>query len=171
MDKPEGPEDRIEKKITQVLESIITVFFFAILSLTILLVILRYVFNSSITGGNELIEYLFIYTTAVGAATAISRREHIKISYFLEKMSVLPRIITEVFGLLLIAFINIVIAWLSFAWIMKVGASESPVIRLPMWAVQISVPIGTILAVLYCLFDIYKIISHGVHHSREGETV
>jgi TRAP-type C4-dicarboxylate transport system permease small subunit len=79
--------------------------------------------------------------------------------------------ITEVLGLLLIAFINAVIAWLSFPWILQVGASESPVLRLPMWAVQISVPIGTTLAVLYCLFDIYKIISHGVHHSRKGETI
>ena len=46
----------------------VTLMFFGILSLTILLVVMRYGFNSSIMGANEAMEYLFIYTTALGAA-------------------------------------------------------------------------------------------------------
>ena len=159
----------IEERISQILEFLITVLFFIILCITILLVVLRYVFNSSITGGNELMEYLFIYTTSIGAAVALGRRDHIKITYFLEKLSQPWRMIVEVLGMLLISFINIVIFNLSFHWIQKVGSSESPVMRIPNWLVQISVPIGCMLAVLYALFDSYKIIVDGLRGLSKGK--
>ena len=66
--------------LSKFLEWVITLCFFIILMLTIILVVLRYGFNESIIGGNELMEYLFIYTTAIGAAVALRRREHIKIT-------------------------------------------------------------------------------------------
>ena len=103
-------------------------------------------------------EYLFIYTTALGAALAVGKREHIKIMFFVDKLPPVLRTAALVLGLLLVAFINIVIFRLSFPWMMKVGMSESPVMRVPMWAVQISVPLGCGLVVFYCIFDSWKII-------------
>jgi TRAP-type C4-dicarboxylate transport system permease small subunit len=144
--------------LDKILDGIITTLFFVILMLTIILVILRYVFNSTIIGGNELMEYLFIYTTALGAALAIGRREHIKIMYFVDKLPAPIKAIVEVIALLLVAFINVVIFKLSFAWIMKVGMAESPVMRVPMRTIEVSVPIGCGLAVFYCLFDSWKIL-------------
>ena len=80
--------DRWERRISGILEGTITLFFAIILVLTVLLVILRYLFNSSIMGGNELMGYLFIYTTALGAAVAIGKGEHIQISFFVEHLPV-----------------------------------------------------------------------------------
>lgn len=159
--------NRVERFITRGLESLVTVFFFGILVITILLVVLRYIFNSSIIGGNELMEYLFIYTTAIGAAVALRHRDHIKISYFIRKLPQPWRVAGEVLGLLLVAFINIVIFKLSFPWLQTVGSSASPVMRLPMWVVQMSVPIGCALAVLYCLFDSYIIIAGHIRGEKQ----
>jgi len=151
--------NHIEAVITRVLETVVTVFFGVIIVLTILLVVMRYVFNSSIIGGNELMEYLFIYTTAIGAAVAVGRREHISITYFLEKLPAKLQIGVDVLGLMLVAGINILIAVLSNRWIAKVGSSESPVMRIPMWTIEISVPIGCLFAALYCLFVIIRRVS------------
>jgi len=151
--------NHIEAVITRVLETVVTVFFGVIIVLTILLVVMRYVFNSSIIGGNELMEYLFIYTTAIGAAVAVGRREHISITYFLEKLPEKLQVGVDVLGLLLVAGINILIAVLSNRWIAKVGSSESPVMRIPMWTIEISVPIGCLFAALYCLFVIIRRVS------------
>ncbi len=153
-----------KKILTRILHTIVTVFFGGIILLTILLVILRYLFNSSIIGGNELMEYLFIYTTALGAAVAIGEREHISISYFLNKMPEPLRTIVDILGLLLVAAINILIAVLSRHWISKVGTAESPVMRIPMWSVQISVPTGCLLAGLYCFF----VIIEEIRNYRDG---
>ncbi|MCK5915687.1 MAG: hypothetical protein KAG92_06080, partial [Deltaproteobacteria bacterium] len=57
----------LEQFMTRFLEWVISILFFIILSLTIVTVVMRYGFNSGITGSNEAMSYLFIFTTALGA--------------------------------------------------------------------------------------------------------
>ncbi len=137
--------------LSSLLDTIISCFFAIILLITILQVVLRYVFNESILGGNELMEGLFIYTTAIGAAVAVGRRQHINISYFIEQLPTFMRRIDDVLVHLLIAFLNGVMIFYSIRWISKVGSNESPVMRVPEWIFQISVPIGCCLVIVYCL--------------------
>jgi len=162
---------KVERIVSSILETVVTLFFLVILVVTILLVILRYVFNASIIGGNELIEYLFIYTTAIGAVAALGKREHISINFFVDKLKQPWKASAEVLNRLLVASINIIIFALSFTWIRKVGYSESPVMRLPMWTVLVSVPLGCALAVLYCIYDSYKVIIDCIREIRTGEKI
>lgn len=149
------------KVLSKFLEWVITLCFFVILMLTIILVVLRYGFNESIIGGNELMEYLFIYTTAIGAAVALGRREHIKITWFIDKLSPTYRKIVDILGFLLIALINTVMINYSVPWIRTVGGFESPVLRLPNRTIQIIIPIGCALVILYCLYHILAVIFGG----------
>jgi TRAP-type C4-dicarboxylate transport system permease small subunit len=142
---------RFKRILLIVLQGIITFLFFTILMLTILLVILRYGFNTAIIGGNEAMEYLFIYTTAIGAAVALGKREHIKITYFVDKLPLAVKGVVNVLDLILIGFINGVMIWYSIPWIKSVGSFESPVLRIPNRIVQASVPIGCGLVILCCL--------------------
>ena len=144
--------------LSKVLEAAMTIFFFVILMLTIVLVILRYGFNEAIIGGNEVMEYLFIYTTAIGAAVALGRRDHIKISWFVDKLSIGTRRIVDIIGFLLIGFINAVMIYYSMNWIRTVGSFQSPVLRLPNRMIQISVPVGCGLVIIYCLYHILNTI-------------
>ena len=152
---------RAVKIATDTLEWLVTLFFFVILTLTIVLVILRYGFNEAIIGGNELVEYLFIYTTAVGAAAALGRRQHIKITWFIDKLSPVFRKIVDAVGFLLIALINAVMIYYSVPWIRTVGGFESPVLRLPNRLIQIIIPIGCGLVIFYCLYHILVVIVGG----------
>jgi TRAP-type C4-dicarboxylate transport system permease small subunit len=145
---------RFERILTRLLEGIVTLFFFIILTITVLFVLLRYGFNESIIGGNEAMEYLFIYTTAIGAAISVAHREHIKITYFVEKFPRLLQRIVDSIGLLLIAFLNGIMIWLGIPWIKTVGSFESPVLRIPNRFIQVSVPIGCTLVIVYCLYHI-----------------
>ena len=133
------------------LEVIITFFFFIILSITITLVIMRYGFNAAIIGGNEAMNYGFIYTTALGAAVSIGNAEHIKITFLVDKLKARSRKLVNIINYLLIAFINGVMVWYSLPWIRSTGDFESPVLRIPNWMVQISIPVGCSLVILYCL--------------------
>jgi TRAP-type C4-dicarboxylate transport system permease small subunit len=145
---------RVEKVLTSLLEGIVTVFFFIILIITVLFVALRYGFNESIIGGNEAMEYLFIYTTAIGAAISVAHRKHIKIDVIVEKLPVLRKIQVDSIGLLLVAFFNGVLIWLGLPWIKTVGSFESPVLRIPNRFIQMSVPIGCGLAIVYCCYHV-----------------
>jgi TRAP-type C4-dicarboxylate transport system permease small subunit len=142
---------RFKRILSVILEWIITFFFSIILMLTVVLVVLRYGFNTAIIGGNEAMEYLFIYTTAIGAAVALERREHIKITYFVDRLPLAMRSVVNVLDLILIGFINGVMVWYSIPWIKSVGSFESPVLRIPNRIVQASVPIGCSLVILCCL--------------------
>jgi TRAP-type C4-dicarboxylate transport system permease small subunit len=142
---------QLERLVTRVLEVIVTSFFFIILSLTITLVIMRYGFNAAIIGGNEAMNYLFIYTTALGAAVSIGKGGHIRISYLVDKLNARKQKYVGIVNYVLIAFINGVMIWYSLPWIRSAGYFESPVLRIPNWMVQISVPIGCGLVILYCL--------------------
>lgn len=142
---------KIERFANRVLETLVTALFFAILSITIVLVIMRYGFNTAIIGGNEAMEYMFIYTTAIGAAVSIGKGEHISITFVLDRFTGRLRRAIDIINSLLIAFINIVMIRYSIGWIQSAGYFESPVLRIPNWMVQVSVPIGAGLAAAYCL--------------------
>ena len=144
--------------LTIILDTAIASFFAAILLITILQVFLRYGFNESVLGGNEAMEGLFIYTTAIGAATAVRRRQHINIDFIVKLLPSTLQKIADVFVHLLIAFLNIVMIYYSINWISKVGGNESPVMRIPEWTTQISIPIGCGLVICYCLFSIIMTI-------------
>ena len=134
-----------------ILDGVIASFLVVILVLTILQVILRYLFNESIIGGNELMEGLFIYTTAIGAAVAVRRRRHINISYLVDQLPTRLQRLDAVVVHVLVAFLNGVMIYYSIRWIGKVGSNESPVLRVPEWIFQVSIPIGCSLVIVYCL--------------------
>lgn len=152
---------QLERFATRLLEVIVTFFFFIILSITITLVIMRYGFNAAIIGGNEAMNYLFIYTTALGAAVSIGNGEHIKISFLIDKLKARSRRVVNIANYLLVGFINAVMIWYSLRWIHSTGYFESPVLRIPNWIVQISVPLGCSLVILYCLNHIFLEILNG----------
>jgi TRAP-type transport system small permease protein len=142
---------QLEQWVSRLLEIVITFFFFTILSITITLVIMRYGFNTAIIGGNEAMNYLFIYTTALGAAISIGNSEHIKITVLVDRLKPRLRRFFNIVNYLLVGFINGVMVWYSLPWIRSTGYFESPVLRIPNWYVQISIPIGCGLVILYCL--------------------
>ena len=144
----------IEQFLLKLIDGAIALFFAAILLTTILQVCLRYGFNSSVLGGGEAMEGLFIYTTAIGAAAAVRRRQHININCLVMVLPVSLQRVADVIVHLLIAFLNGVMIYYSVTWISKVGNNESPMLRIPEWTTQISIPIGCALVIFYCLVNV-----------------
>lgn len=159
--------DSIEQWLRKGLEAVVTLFFFCILCLTVTLVVLRYGFNSSLIWGSEAMNFLFIYTTALGAAAAISNGSHIKISCLKNLATGRLRKCIEFLGCLLVGTVNAVMGWFSLPWIASAGGFESPVMRLPMWIVQVVIPLGCGLACLFCLLHMIRIV---VSDDPEGST-
>jgi len=119
--------------------------------MVILLVGLRYLSDYSITGVNEIINILFVYTTAIGAAIAVGQRGHIAINILSNN---LPEHLAKRLSklqLALVALINLAIAWFSIPWISQTGDNLMPTLGAMRAVVQISIPLGCGLAALYCV--------------------
>ena len=138
-------------RMTRILEQLLSTLLFAIFGMIVLLVILRYVFGTTIIGGNEATVIAFVYTTAIGAAHSISRDEHISIRYFTSKLSPRTQLALSQVQLILVAVLNFLVATYAWAWIQRTGGFLMPALGLPQMVAQISVPLGAVLSVLYCL--------------------
>lgn len=141
--------------VARLIELFITVLFFAITVMVILLVILRYFFKSTIIGGQEFVSFCFIYTTAVGAALALVKGEQIAIRVFLEGLPIRANIWMERVNFFMVALLNVVLVVLSIPWIHSVGHFSSPVLRIPQGVVLVSLPVGCGLASLYAILLIF----------------
>jgi len=149
----------IEKTLSRMLEKFLTFLLFVIFAIVVLLVVLRYVFNTTIIGGNEGALVAFVYTTAIGGALAVAKQEHIAINYFVEMMPVRIHRYASILQLVLMAIINCAIVWYAIAWIGRTGGFLMPALQLPQSVAQLSVPIGCGLATVYCLIGIRRLIS------------
>ena len=142
--------------MTRILEQLVMALLFAMFAMIVILVILRYLFGTTIIGGNEATVIAFVYTTAIGAAISISRDEHISIRYFTDKLSPRTQLtLLQVHGVL-VAIRNLVIAAYAWTWIGRTGGFLMPALGLPQMVAQISVPLGAVLSVLYCLARIFE---------------
>jgi len=161
-------KENIFEKTFRFLEKLMTCFLAIIFLLTITMVVLRYVFKSSILGGSELITFLFIYTTAIGAAVAIPKNRHIRIEFFLNQLGKKMRLTAEVFVYICIAFINGIMMFYSLDWISKVGKDLSQSLGIPLGWVKVSVPIGCSLAVLFSLYAVIMLLKTGELRNEES---
>lgn len=148
---------RLEHLLTRCLEALLILGFLFLLALVVIQVFLRYVLNTSITGANEVIIILFVYTTAIGGAIAAGRREHIALTFAIDWLPSKARHLVDQLGLFLVAAINAIMVWFSFHWISITGDYLMPSTGLPRIVAQLSIPLGCGLATLYCLTKVFTL--------------
>lgn len=129
--------------------------------LVCVLVALRYLFNSTIAGANEVVTILFIYATALGAAVGVARWEHIGLTFLLDRVGPRSHWLLEIVRTILVGVVNGVMVFYSLIWIRTTGGFLMPSTGLPRWTVQMSVPIGCGLVVVYCLCRVISLIRRG----------
>ncbi|MYJ96901.1 MAG: TRAP transporter small permease [Proteobacteria bacterium] len=151
---------RLDRAMIRAAEAAVVAALIIIFVLVVLLVVLRYVFGTTIVGGNEFIVVLFIYTTAIGAAVAVSRKEHIAINFLVDQLAGGPRKTLDTVGFSLIALINAVMVWYSLTiWIPLTGHFILPALQLPQGYAQAAVPIGCGLVALSSLSQIALLLA------------
>ena len=141
---------RFEERLVNILERLLSLAFMAIFALVVLLVVLRYLFNSTIVGGNEATVMLFIYTTALGAAVDVARGKHIIVDTFVNYLPAGLRRALDMFNLAIVGVLNGFLLKYGIDWVTAVGNSEHPVLHVPEGVVQIALPIGCALTMLFC---------------------
>lgn len=145
-------------RFIRIIENIISLCLLSVFGITVILVIMKYFFNTSITGANEIVIILFIYSTAIGASLAIAKGDHISITVFTEK---LPKRFTkplQIIQLFLLITINAVLFWYCFQWIEITGGYKMPMTGLPRSVVQLSIPIGCGIALIFCVNSVISVL-------------
>ena len=161
---------KIKRLITRALDwsidAFITGLFSGMTVLIILLVVMRYIFNSTIVGGYETLRFGFIYTTFFGAAVLVSKGEHIGMDVIIEHFPEAARRSVKVVEQLSVAALHIYLLIISLHWIQVTGTFPSAELKLPMKFIQSSLPIGCGLAAFYAL---NRLVDYLVSFKEEDE--
>lgn len=139
-----------ERRLTAVLEAVLAAGLLGMFLVVVLLVALRYAFQSGLVGANETATVVFVYLSSLGAAVAVGRQEHIRVDLLSARLGKRGRLALEVCNLGMVAILNAVLAATSVAWIDATGQTLMPVTQMPRYLLQASVPLGCGLATLYC---------------------
>ncbi len=131
--------------------------------IAIVQVILRTFFNHIIFWSEEAVIYLIILATFVGAVITLRHNEHVGVD-------VLPVFLKErgkkaftVLSALLVALYCGVFGVLGWIMLTEPAATNvvTPALKLPLWVVQIALPIGLTLMFLRALEIVYRTLRYG----------
>ena len=158
---------KLKDLITKLLNVITGASFIAMVALTFMQVLMRYVFKSPLTWSEELVSYLFAWASLLGACLVTGERGHMNIPVVLEKMpastqkalAILAELIAFIFSVVILVFGGIQIAKLTM------GQMTSS-LGVPVGIFYVLMPAAGILNAIYAginMIDIAKGTEPAVH--------
>ena len=131
--------------------------FCVILAIILVAVFFRYVVNQSLFWSDEVVRYLFVWFTLLGAALVLRDRRHIRVEFFVEHMPRGLRRAVEVAGLLLILAFNVFLVVAGFLWVHQTAGTYTPALSLPLnWIFYAALPVT---AALCCWFAVRRFVA------------
>ncbi len=90
------------KTLDKVEDSLLVFMFVAMVSIIFFQVIMRYVFNNSLSWSEELGKFLFVWLSWIGISIGHRRREHIKITLLVDRLPPVAKRISEIISELIL---------------------------------------------------------------------
>lgn len=147
----------------------------AVLTLLVVVVVdvlLRYLANTGISGGNDLVSSWFMTTIAfTGIALAQRRNGRIQVDFVMDAAPARLRLVVDVLILLLVGAVGALFAW--FGWQEALDQMEAgeftPIGGRPIWPFRFLVPIGFLGFTAACLLSAVATVKHGPTESPASE--
>lgn len=142
-------------------ESIMAVLLITITVIMTIQIVSRYVFNDSISWGEEYCRYGLVYSTFLAFPVCIKRRITLKIDILMDLFPKKARWVLELIGNLASIFFYGYFAYSSIAVIKAqyLSGVVSAIVKMPLWVVYVIVPIGFFLAFLRQIWDTYLYVT------------
>lgn len=142
---------RYIKYFNERFEELILILLLVILACTMMVqVIMRYIFNSSLSGAEELCRYCFIWMAFLSISYSILKESMLRIDILLKK---LPIKLQRIFDILCYVSILVFFMYLFFNSIgvvkaIKISGQLSPANGIPMYMIYVASTIGFLLAII-----------------------
>jgi C4-dicarboxylate transporter, DctQ subunit len=142
---------RLGVKILKKLDYIEELLLVVCLSLMVVInfgnVVSRYLIHASWSFSEEIMIYLFVYSTFIGSAVAFKRGAHLGVTFMSDKLPKKGRIVLLIFSAIVTVALMTVL--LKYSMVMVQNQikfnQRTPALGMPEWISGISVPIGAVL--------------------------
>ncbi|MCB2216305.1 TRAP transporter small permease [Desulfofustis glycolicus] len=139
-------------------EWIVIVSFSAVVLITFVQIIFRYVINHSLPWADELARYCFVWLVYSGILISLNRGEHASVSILTERLTGVPKkvilTLADVFVILL--FVCITIGGIKFV-LLSVGQYTSG-LRIPKLLVYLALPLCGFTVIIESFIRIYDVL-------------
>lgn len=132
----------------------------ASLAMVVYSVGMRYVLNQPQTWVDDLVGFLLVAIVLLGAADAMRRGEHIGVDLLTSRLGALGRRVAAVWALLAVVVTGVffvVEGWETVAFSKMLGVKSYGHLEVPIWIVQLAVPVGGALFGLAALMGLLRI--------------
>ncbi len=121
-------------------------------------VIARYVFGNGIFWSEEAVIFLVILSTFIGAVITLRHNEHVNVDLLPTLLGERGKWIFAMLGAFLLVVYCAIIGAYAWVLIFEPAASNTitPSLKLPLWVVELSLPIGLTLMFLRSLEVLYR---------------
>jgi TRAP-type C4-dicarboxylate transport system permease small subunit len=128
-------------------------------ALVFIQVVMRYVFQQSLSWSEELARYLFLWQIWIGASFAVKERRHLRIEMLLNALRGRRRLLGEMAVLLVWFGFSVFLAYkgTELTSILFLRGQVSPAMRIPMGYAYAAVPAGCMLMAIRLLEELHRL--------------
>jgi TRAP-type C4-dicarboxylate transport system permease small subunit len=123
---------KIKNNIDRAADALLTALSASLSVIVLTAVFFRYALNQSLSWSDELVRYLFVWFTLLGAAVALREREHIRVDYFVGKLPPQLRRGIECLALCAIGLFQIAMIVLGFMWVYAARGTLTSALQWPL---------------------------------------
>jgi TRAP-type C4-dicarboxylate transport system permease small subunit len=145
------------KKLNAIIKYILVILLGLMFVLVTVQVILRYVFNSALSWSEELVRFIFVWATFLGAAIGIKEHIHIGVDAIVNLLPASVRRWADTIVYLIIFVFGIVLIAAGMPVVFLTHSQLSPALDLPMSYVYIAIPLAGFLSIVYAIAEVFKI--------------
>ena len=146
---------KIRKEIDTVLSSVCVFLFAAMVVVGTYQIVTRFVFNSPSTVSEELLTYSFAWMAMFASAYVFGKRDHMKMSFVVDKLPAdKRRILDIVIEILIVVFAAAVLIYGGFTIMNLTMTQKTASLGISQGVVYAVMPISGILVVIYGLLNI-----------------
>lgn len=156
-------------RINQLCTMIAAVMFLGLTLICFLQVVLRYCFNVAQEWPEEASRFLFIWIAYLGMAWSMYSRAHLKVDILFLLVGDRARKWLEALGYAISLAFMALVAVEGWKMLDIVIESEETALTLPipLWMVWFAIPFSFVLTGIYCVVNIYDVLSHPAESVRE----
>lgn len=152
-----------------VMEWVLFAFLLLLVSLTFTQVVLRYVFNSYLFWGDEVIFFLFTWLIFLSAAVGLARGSHFAVDLVVSLLPAPVRRGCALLSQLVVGGVLGVFVVIGFRFSARAWAQESDILRLPMTWMYLALPVAACIMLLVVFWDLLALLSGEPGRESSGE--
>jgi TRAP-type C4-dicarboxylate transport system permease small subunit len=155
---------KLADALKQPLELTLCVILVAIVLVTFIQVLFRYIFHLSLAWSEELARYLFLWLAALAAAYAFKTKSHFALRFLVDRFGKRFQSITGTLVAFIVSGFLAIFIWKSVEYTLGMAKQVSPSIQMSMAIPYSSVVVGGVLMLFYVLRNWWS----DIHSKKRG---